>query len=59
MTVTDKHTARFEVRINVLEAANKHQVDVDWKLLQRISALEKELRYLQTAGQAKIYNGPS
>ena len=56
--LTQENSQMFE-RITELEAANKHQIDVDWKLLKRISALEKEMRYLQPAGLAKIYNGPS
>ena len=57
---------KFEDRFTELEERNigyKNDIVLltqeNSQMFERITALEKELRDLQTASQAKIYNGPS
>ena len=52
---------KLHTRITKLEDKGVEQVIVDTigPMLDRITALEKELHALETASQAKIYNGPS
>ena len=59
------HKDKISATSDKPEPAMEEWIEVDGKMYSRteaagrIEALEKELRYLQTAGQAKIYNGPS
>ena len=59
------HKDKISATSDKPEPAMEEWIEVDGKMYSRteaagrIEALEKELRYLQTASQAKIYNGPS